>query len=89
MNIFSFYNILGMTDDVQTNCLEKFRDGYYKVIVCTSVGNEGIDIPDCNIVLSYEYSGDEITSIQLKGKQNVKYSQQFIFYFVKKRSVFY
>lgn len=64
-----------MTDSQQTEILEKFRQGYFKVLVCTSVGNEGIDIPDCNIVLSYEYSGDEITKIQMKGIHN---QQQFI-----------
>ncbi|XP_053375270.1 antiviral innate immune response receptor RIG-I-like [Mercenaria mercenaria] len=58
----------GMTESVQTSILERFREGIYKVLVCTSVGNEGIDVPDCNIVLSYEYSGDEIMQIQMKGR---------------------
>ncbi|KAL4232265.1 Caspase recruitment domain [Mactra antiquata] len=62
----------GMTESVQTDILEKFREGFYKVIVCTSVGNEGIDVPQCNIVLSYEYSGDEITKIQMKGRARQK-----------------
>ncbi|XP_053406954.1 antiviral innate immune response receptor RIG-I-like isoform X2 [Mercenaria mercenaria] len=62
----------GMTESQQTEILEKFREGFYKVLVCTSVGNEGIDIPDCNIVLSYEYSGDEITKIQMKGRARKK-----------------
>ena len=56
-----------MTESQQTEILDRFRSGYFKVLVCTSVGNEGIDVPDCNIVLSYEYSGDEITKIQMKG----------------------
>ncbi|XP_053375266.1 antiviral innate immune response receptor RIG-I-like isoform X2 [Mercenaria mercenaria] len=58
----------GMTENVQTDILKRFREGIYKVLVCTAVGNEGIDVPDCNIVLSYEYSGDEITKIQMKGR---------------------
>lgn len=58
----------GMTENMQTDILQKFREGFFKVLVCTSVGNEGIDVPDCNIVLSYEYSGDEITKIQMKGR---------------------
>ncbi|XP_060601139.1 antiviral innate immune response receptor RIG-I-like isoform X1 [Ruditapes philippinarum] len=62
----------GMTESQQTEILDKFRSGLFKVLVCTSVGNEGIDVPDCNIVLSYEYSGDEITKIQMKGRARKK-----------------
>ena len=56
-----------MTESVQTEVLEKFKNGQYKVVVCTSVGTEGIDVPDCNIVINYNYSGDEISKIQMKG----------------------
>ncbi|WAR20787.1 DDX58-like protein [Mya arenaria] len=59
---------IGMTEIVQTETVEKFREGHYKVMVCTSVGTEGIDVPDCNIVVNYNYSGDEITKIQMKGR---------------------
>ncbi|KAH3816686.1 hypothetical protein DPMN_118207 [Dreissena polymorpha] len=62
----------GMTEAVQTETLQKFRDGFYKVMVCTSVGTEGIDVPDCNIVINYNYSGDEITKIQMKGRSRKK-----------------
>ncbi|XP_052286216.1 antiviral innate immune response receptor RIG-I-like isoform X1 [Dreissena polymorpha] len=62
----------GMTESVQTETVEKFRDGHYKVMVCTSVGTEGIDVPDCNIVINYNYSGDEITKIQMKGRSRKK-----------------
>ncbi|XP_052770410.1 antiviral innate immune response receptor RIG-I-like [Mya arenaria] len=58
----------GMTESVQTETVEKFTEGHYKVMVCTSVGTEGIDVPDCNIVVNYNYSGDEITKIQMKGR---------------------
>ena len=61
-----------MTEAVQTETLQKFRDGFYKVMVCTSVGTEGIDVPDCNIVINYNYSGDEITKIQMKGRDQFK-----------------
>jgi len=56
-----------MTESVQTEVMEKFKNGQFKVVVCTSVGTEGIDVPDCNIVINYNYSGDEITKIQMKG----------------------
>jgi len=57
-----------MTQDQQTETLERFKEGRYKVVVCTSVAIEGIDAPDCNIVLNYNFSGDQITKIQMKGR---------------------
>lgn len=52
---------------MQTEIVEKFKEGIFKVLVCTSVGTEGIDVPDCNIVINYNYSADEITKIQMRG----------------------
>lgn len=56
-----------MTESQQTEIVERFKEGYYKVLVCTSVGTEGLDVPDCNIVISYNYSANEITKIQIRG----------------------
>ena len=64
-----------MTESVQNDVLEKFRQGFFKVVVATSVGVEGIDVPDCNIVLSYNYSGNEITKIQMKGNFIIFYAE--------------
>ena len=57
-----------MTESRQNDTVERFRAGEYKVLVATSVGSEGIDIPDCNIVLSYNYTGNEIQKIQMAGR---------------------
>ncbi|KAL3863245.1 hypothetical protein ACJMK2_005010 [Sinanodonta woodiana] len=64
----------GMTEAEQTDALNKFEHGHYLVLVSTSVGSEGIDIPDCNIVLSYDYAGNEITKIQMTGRGRQKNS---------------
>ncbi|WAR20809.1 DDX58-like protein [Mya arenaria] len=58
----------GMSQEEQTEVLERFKEGRFKIIVCTSVAIEGIDVPDCNIVINYNYSGDEITKIQMRGR---------------------
>ncbi|KAH3710610.1 hypothetical protein DPMN_070099 [Dreissena polymorpha] len=60
--------IPGMSKEDQTNTLEKFKDGHYKILVCTSVGIEGLDVPDCNIVINYNYAGNEITKVQMRGR---------------------
>ncbi|XP_053407031.1 antiviral innate immune response receptor RIG-I-like isoform X2 [Mercenaria mercenaria] len=63
---------MGMTESAQTDIINKFRDGHFKVIVATSVGTEGIDVPDCDITLNYNYTGNEITKIQMKGRSRKK-----------------
>ncbi|KAJ8317183.1 hypothetical protein KUTeg_005087 [Tegillarca granosa] len=58
----------GMTEEEKKQLLEKFRAGDVKLLVATSVGSEGIDVPECNIVLKYNYSGNEISIIQMRGR---------------------
>ncbi|WAR21338.1 DDX58-like protein [Mya arenaria] len=60
--------ILGKRLEEQTEVLQRFKEGRFKIIVCTSVAIEGIDVPDCNIVINYNFSGDEITKIQMRGR---------------------
>ena len=57
-----------MTESKQHETVERFRDGFYKVLVATTVGSEGIDVPDCNIVLNYNSIGNEVQKIQMFGK---------------------
>jgi Fanconi anemia group M protein len=58
----------GLTQKRQGEILEKFRSGEYNVLIATSVGEEGIDIPATDMVLFYEPVPSEIRSIQRKGR---------------------
>lgn len=58
----------GLTQKKQAQILEKFRNGEYNVLIATSVGEEGIDIPATDMVLFYEPVPSEIRSIQRKGR---------------------
>ncbi|XP_060584942.1 antiviral innate immune response receptor RIG-I-like isoform X2 [Ruditapes philippinarum] len=58
----------GMTEEDQIQLLEEFREGVFKVLVATSVGMEGLDVPDCNMTLNYNFNADEITKIQMSGR---------------------
>lgn len=57
-----------MTLASQNDALEMFRSGEVKMLVATSVAEEGIDIPECNLIIKYNYVGNEITTIQTRGK---------------------
>jgi ERCC4-related helicase len=58
----------GLTQKKQAEILQKFRSGEHNVLIATSVGEEGIDIPSTDLVLFYEPVPSEIRSIQRKGR---------------------
>ncbi len=61
-------NDRGMRQKEQIETLEKFRRGEYRVLVATSVGEEGLDIPSTDLVVFYEAVPSEIRAIQRKGR---------------------
>ncbi|WP_254864392.1 DEAD/DEAH box helicase [Halovivax gelatinilyticus] len=58
----------GMTQTEQQSALEAFRAGEFEVLVSTSVAEEGLDVPDVDLVLFYEPVPTAIRSIQRKGR---------------------
>ncbi|MCX6672896.1 MAG: DEAD/DEAH box helicase [Methanothrix sp.] len=61
-------NDQGLSQKKQAEILRKFRAGEFNVLIATSVGEEGIDIPATDLVLFYEPVPSEIRSIQRKGR---------------------
>jgi Fanconi anemia group M protein len=58
----------GMTQREQQATLEAFRDGEFEVLVSTSVAEEGLDVPEVDLVLFFEPVPTAIRSIQRKGR---------------------
>ncbi len=58
----------GMTQKEQKQRIEEFRLDIYNVLVTTSVGEEGIDIPEMELAVFYEPVPSEIRSIQRRGR---------------------
>ncbi|MEM2192532.1 MAG: helicase-related protein, partial [Candidatus Hadarchaeales archaeon] len=58
----------GMSQDEQARLLEKFREGKVRVLVATSIAEEGLDIPNVDLVVFYEPVPSEIRYIQRKGR---------------------
>ena len=58
----------GMTQKEQLARLEEFRSGEVNVLVATSVGEEGLDVPAAELVLMYEPVPSAIRSIQRRGR---------------------
>jgi Fanconi anemia group M protein len=58
----------GMSQKMQAEVLDRFREGELNVLVCTSVGEEGIDIPDVDLVIFYSPLPSTIRTIQRRGR---------------------
>ncbi len=58
----------GMNQKMQSEVIERFRQNELNVLVCTSVGEEGIDIPDVDIVVFYSPLPSTIRTIQRRGR---------------------
>src|SRR5207247_2953383 len=61
-------NDIGLSQKDQVEILQKFRDGEVNVIVATSIGEEGLDIPQVDLVVFYEPVPSEIRTIQRRGR---------------------
>lgn len=58
----------GMSQTQQIETLERFEDGEHDVIVSTSIGEEGLDIPAVDYVIFYEPVASGIRDIQRAGR---------------------
>jgi ERCC4-related helicase len=58
----------GMDQATQTKTLQEFRDGDFKVLVSSSIGEEGLHVPDVDLVVFYEAVPSEIRYIQRRGR---------------------
>ncbi len=59
---------IGLSQKEQLKRLEDFRKGKYRVLVATSIGEEGLDIPEVDHVIFYEPIPSAIRTIQRAGR---------------------
>ncbi|MFX0170153.1 MAG: DEAD/DEAH box helicase [Candidatus Hodarchaeota archaeon] len=58
----------GLSQKEQGQILQLFREGTYNVLVATSVGEEGLDIQECDLVIFYEAVPSAVRLIQRRGR---------------------
>ena len=58
----------GLSQKEQIASLARFREGEFRCLIATSVGEEGLDVPSTDMVIFYEAVPSEIRSIQRKGR---------------------
>ncbi len=60
--------VAGLNQKEQKAIVDDFREGKINVLVCTSIGEEGLDIPEVSAVIFYEPIPSAIRSIQRAGR---------------------
>ena len=68
----------GMKQNEQAAVLESFRNSDFDVLVATSIAEEGLDIPEVDLVIFYEPISSEIRYIQRRGRAGRKSSGSVI-----------
>uniref|UniRef100_A0A8C8AUT4 RNA helicase n=1 Tax=Otus sunia TaxID=257818 RepID=A0A8C8AUT4_9STRI len=66
----------GMTLPMQKDVLDAFKTNEdSRLLIATSVADEGIDISECNLVVLYEYFGNVTKMIQVRGRGRARGSK--------------
>ncbi|QQG39159.1 MAG: DEAD/DEAH box helicase [Candidatus Woesearchaeota archaeon] len=58
----------GLTQKKQIEILDQFKEGLFNVLIATSVAEQGLDIPQVDLVIFYEPIPSAIRSIQRRGR---------------------
>ncbi|MCJ1481030.1 3'-5' DNA helicase [Schaereria dolodes] len=62
----------GMDQKKQLNVIQKFKDGIYNTLVATSIGEEGLDIGEVDLIVCYDASASPIRMLQRMGRTGRK-----------------
>ena len=73
----------GMKQKAQIEAIEKFKAGGFNVLVATSIGEEGLDIGQVDLIVTYDASGSPIRMLQRVGRTGRKRAGKIIYLVMK------
>ncbi|KAI5953053.1 MPH1 [Candida theae] len=62
----------GMNQKLQKEIIKKFKAGEYNILVATSIGEEGLDIGEVDLIVCYDSTSSPIKNIQRMGRTGRK-----------------
>lgn len=68
----------GMNQATQIETINKFKNGVFNVIVATSIGEEGLDIGQVDLIVCYDASASPIRMLQRMGRTGRKRAGQIV-----------
>uniref|UniRef100_A0A914PBQ3 Uncharacterized protein n=1 Tax=Panagrolaimus davidi TaxID=227884 RepID=A0A914PBQ3_9BILA len=77
----------GCNPSQQSQIVKKFRNGEIQILFATTVAEEGINIADCNLVITYNLVTNNIAHIQRKGRARQILSESILITFEEKKKI--
>ena len=71
--------VAGMNQAEQQRILQQFNKGVFNILVCTCVGEEGLDIGDVDLIVNFDILKSAIRSIQRTGRTGRKRNGRVVF----------
>ena len=71
-------HLKGMKQQEQFQVIREFRDDVYNVLVCTCIGEEGLDIGEVDLIVNYDTLRSPIRMIQRTGRTGRKRSGRVV-----------
>lgn len=62
----------GMNQKMQKELIKKFKAGEYNILVATSIGEEGLDIGEVDLIICYDSTSSPIKNVQRMGRTGRK-----------------
>lgn len=74
----------GLKQKEQLETIENFKERQFNILVASSVGEEGLDIPEVNAVIFYEPVASELRRVQRSGRTGRSMPGKIIYLITKK-----
>lgn len=60
--------VSGMNQKMQKDLIKKFKSGVYNILVATSIGEEGLDIGEVDLIVCFDSTSSPIKNVQRMGR---------------------
>jgi Fanconi anemia group M protein len=72
-------HLKGMKQAEQQQAIQEFRNGKYNILVCTSIGEEGLDIGEVDLIINFDTLSSPTRMIQRTGRTGRKRDGRVVF----------